>query len=307
MPVDLSQTHAAQTNQIPLPGTLTPQVSYRVPLSPSPSMNGTTIGIDAGVMASYNDRDAGCLLGSCLVELKNGSIVTVESLVKGDIVLTSMNGSCGPTYGRVVCIVKSQVASGCMEVVRLSDHCVLTPWHPVRVPTRVQSLQSSNQSTTTISVTTDDVSISDRKWKFPATLNAPETILCQYVYSLLIESIPTNTDVHSMKYAQSVLVDGAYECIALAHGINDDDVAEHNFFGTTNIVKSLSLCPGFTDGVVTLLSGWCLRDSVSMRVIGIDIRMAVTDDSDMKSKDDGVATNTNIEISTGEMNRFVYL
>jgi len=261
-------------------------------------MNGTAaFGVDPGVMSSYNDRDAGCLLGSCLVQLKNGSSVTVDSLVKGDIVLTSIQSnesSFGPCYGRVICIVKSQVAKGYTEIVRLSDHCALTPWHPVRmrscVPSSVIPCDRHNNT-------------SRSKWEFPVTLKASETILCQYVYSLLIESIPTTFDTNtdnatdnllysetntSTKYAQSIVVDVVYECITLAHGIYNDEVAEHDFFGTTNIVKSLSFCPGFTDGSVTLLSGWSIRDDSDNRVVGIDLRLASASESAVDDDDDTV-------------------
>lgn len=291
-----------QTVPLQLPGTLTPQASFnnigtpRAPPVPYPAA-ATTVP-DQGLMASYNDRDAGCLLGTCKVQLKNGSIVMVENLIKGDIVCTGISPK---TYGRVKCIVRNQVVTGKLEVVRLSDHCVLTPWHPVR------SLRASISATTTATnITTatarstlesDNIHSNDNKWKFPIDLNSSETILCQYVYSLLIDSMHTTDEVNSSdifishryntttinnmknsKYATGIIVDGIYEAIALAHGIKNDDVAEHEFFGTTNIVSAISVLPGYDDGVVTILPGWMTRDSVTDRVVGIDAKMVSVED-----------------------------
>lgn len=265
--------HQTQGMALLPPGTLSQQNSFNgLPRTPGGTNVAAAADPDFGVMATYNDRDAGCLFGTCVVELQNGSKALVQNLVKGDIVRTGsklLDGS--DSYGRIVCVVRSVIENGSVEGVRMSDNCVLTSWHPVR-----KRLSSGI-----------DNADEGHKWVFPADVKDVEKIPCECVYSLLIESVSvsSNTELQTSEallgfttgsvYAQSVVVDDCFECIALAHGIVDDEVAEHEFFGTSSIVKELSLCDGFADGLVTLLPGWTVRDAASKRVVGIDYKMVV--------------------------------
>jgi len=66
-----------------------------------------------------------------------------------------------------------------------------------------------------------------------------------------------------------MLIEG-FECIGLAHGITDDAVAAHAFFGTDRVVQELARMPGWADGRVELVAGSCVvRDARTNLVCGL--------------------------------------
>merc|ERR1712124_141777 len=54
------------------------------------------------------------------------------------------------------------------------------------------------------------------------------------------------------------------------HGITDDSVASHPFFGTKRVVDALKECPGFYAGRVDLLDGAYVRAAGNRYVSAID-------------------------------------
>ena len=70
---------------------------------------------------------------------------------------------------------------------------------------------------------------------------------CDYVYNFVLETISE----HSMT------VNG-YTCITLGHGINDNEVTQHDYFGTQQVVEDLSQMNGADTGIIELRNG-CLR------------------------------------------------
>lgn len=76
------------------------------------------------------------------------------------------------------------------------------------------------------------------KWIFPATVGDAEDRPCEAIYSLLLNK-------------PSCLIEGV-ECIGLAHGIEDDDVASHAFFGTEKVKQMLSILDDNDSGLVVL-------------------------------------------------------
>ena len=61
---------------------------------------------------------------------------------------------------------------------------------------------------------------------------------------------------------------GGVAVVALAHGIKDDAVAAHAFFGTERVVAALATLPGFAQGRVVLGDGAFLR--LDARVVAVD-------------------------------------
>ena len=80
-----------------------------------------------------------------------------------------------------------------------------------------------------------------------------------YVYSFLFEGRAT-----------SYLSAGGTAVIGLGHGITDDSVASHPFFGTTRVIDALKECPGFSEGRVDLLDGAYVRAAGNRYVSAID-------------------------------------
>ncbi|KAL5268184.1 hypothetical protein ACHWQZ_G002143 [Mnemiopsis leidyi] len=75
-------------------------------------------------------------------------------------------------------------------------------------------------------------------WIFPSDVGDAEEIACEAIYSLLLDK-------------PSCFIEGT-ECIGLAHGIENDIVASHEFFGTEKITKMLEILDKDKDGYVTL-------------------------------------------------------
>ena len=65
------------------------------------------------------------------------------------------------------------------------------------------------------------------KWTHPHTVSEPHVLPCEAVFSFLLEDRTASMFIEDI------------ECITLAHGIENDSVAEHSFFGTEEIVCAM--------------------------------------------------------------------
>jgi len=75
-------------------------------------------------------------------------------------------------------------------------------------------------------------------WIFPRSLGEAVHTPCEAVYSLLLDK-------------PSCYIEGV-ECIGLAHGIKNDDVASHAFFGTEKVERMLEILSEDDSGLVVL-------------------------------------------------------
>ena len=89
---------------------------------------------------------------------------------------------------------------------------LVTPWHPINI----------------------------NGWTFPIANGIPSLYDYEAVYSFLLE------EGHVSMIIENV------ECITFAHGIENDPVASHPFFGTQKVVKALEALEGYDDGCVVL-------------------------------------------------------
>merc|ERR1712100_918205 len=98
------------------------------------------------------------------------------------------------------------------------------------------------------------------RWSFPAEVTMPVVDRdVAYVYSFLFEGQATGS-----------LSAGGTAVIGLGHGIRNDSVASHPFFGTKRVVDALKECPGFSAGRVDLLDGAYVRAAGNRYVSAID-------------------------------------
>jgi hypothetical protein len=134
----------------------------------------------------------------------------------------------------VQCVVRTVSPSGKFDVVTLPGTGLkVTPFHPVHVGGR---------------------------WQFPIDVAGRQLAVESHdaVVSFLLED-----------RAPTMLIDNTV-VITLAHGQNDDKVAEHEFFGTERVVESLAQLKGYAQGLVELRSGECLvRNAPNGRVCGL--------------------------------------
>ena len=78
----------------------------------------------------------------------------------------------------------------------------------------------------------------NHEWIFPSTIGDAEDIPCEAIYSLVLDK-------------PSCYIEGI-ECIGLAHGIENDPVATHAFFGTDRVKQMLEILDENESGLVVL-------------------------------------------------------
>jgi len=141
-------------------------------------------------------------------------------------------------HTNVLCVVVTPCPSGHMDLVRVSSRLVLTPYHPVRV---------------------------GASWVFPCDVAVTTRTRCAAVYNLVLDG------------GHVVVVDGI-ECVTLGHGLEDNDVVRHPYFGTQRVIEDLERLYGWHEGLVTLAPQQLARDPTSSHVVGLqpELRISVS-------------------------------
>lgn len=88
----------------------------------------------------------------------------------------------------------------------------VTPWHPVRI---------------------------NNKWDFPANIGTLIPVNCDYVYNFVLNE-------------HHVMHIGGTDIITLGHGISNDPILKHPFFGTNKVIDHLKTHPGWADGLIEM-------------------------------------------------------
>lgn len=200
----------------------------------------------------FNNRNAVCVHGKSLVSVKSPSQndafvysrIPICDVRKGDMVLTA-DGS----YVKVQCLVETivddkrlQPGFKLMKVGQL----FVTPFHPVK---------------------TDEGS----GWQFPIDISN-EYISANSVFNLVLES---------GRRHNAVLMNGV-EAITLGHGITDNTILEHVYFGSDEVVADLMKMEngiGWKAGHIILKETDITRDIISGRICNISEPNLMTDDT----------------------------
>lgn len=85
------------------------------------------------------------------------------------------------------------------------------------------------------------VRFNGRKWSFPIDEVFYSDEVASVVYNLVLDS------------GHCVVTHDGTECITLGHGIENDPVATHPYYGTARAIADLQAQPGFEDGMVHVL------------------------------------------------------
>jgi len=216
-------------------------------------------GGDLEMSKVFNNRNTTCVHGKTLVIVRtplsqepdncndevnyfstpssSTSCVPVCSIKKGDLVLTADG-----TYAKVECVIESivddETSQPPFDLIKVGHLCV-TPYHPVKVD-QLSGWQFPIQ-------------VANSKWMVP---NDDNYIAAYSVYNLVLE----NGQRH-----KPVLMDGV-ETITLGHGITNDAILQHAYFGTDKIVsdlKALNDGVGWNAGHIVLKENNIKRDSIS--------------------------------------------
>ena len=199
--------------------------------------------------ALFNDSNNGCFHGNCLVTMADGSRKRISDLVKGDRLARAAPTSSATAEPRVVCVVRTDCKGGKEDLVSLNNGAlVLTPWHPMWDAT-------------------------SGRWAFPNDMAQQQNIECASVYNLVLDS------------GHTIDIGGA-TCVTLAHGIADDTVASHEYFGTDQVLKDLqAMSPGFEAGLLHFQHNSIARDPDG-RVLGYQASRLLSPEGDINSLGD---------------------
>jgi hypothetical protein len=213
-------------------------------------------------MSAYHNASAGCFEGSGRVTLADGTTKLIRDILPGDrvqcdittqqqdtmdmMVVGHTSSTAPPLITAVVeCVVQTKCShSQSAEFVQMPNGPLLTPWHPVWC---------------------------DGRWQFPMDVTGTSKVLkAEFVYNFVLGATSRTdrsfisssrseeseaTEAAAGRRGQSMVVEGM-KCITLAHGIEDDPVATHEFYGTESVLGALQQYPGYAEegggGVVVM-------------------------------------------------------
>lgn len=168
-----------------------------------------------------NPRGA-CMDGDCCVMVRTFHndavkyvIKTLCHLEKGDVVACDLRFE---TLATVQCVVQS-TSDTPFQLIEVEPGIKLTPYHPFQVK--------------------------GENWKFPASCPTLPTVYKHQVFNLVLDTCHT---VCLFQAGKKVLA------VTLAHGKTDNEIVQHSFFGTSNVLTALQKVDplGFQNGRVML-------------------------------------------------------
>ena len=133
----------------------------------------------------------------------------------------------------VVCVVATTCKNGTQELVELDGGVLVTPWHPVRNKGSIA-------------------------WKFPEILGHKKSYSCDVVYSFVLDK------------GASFMQIGSFEAVALGHGITNDNVARHEYLGTSKVIDDLRQMIGWSQGFIKLGPNPGIRDPESGLIVAFE-------------------------------------
>ena len=116
-----------------------------------------------------------------------------------------------------------------------------TMWHPVYMPVQTMPLHSEDYS--------------GRLWDFPWNNGASARVEDTMVFNFVFETRPLGVYVGAFLYA------------ALGHGIKNDEIVSHEYFGGDQVIRDLERQAGFASGNLAFYESPFRRDEVSGTVV----------------------------------------
>jgi len=181
-------------------------------------------------LASYNVHSGPCFSGDSLVRMSNGKTKRVDQVTKDDRVLV-MSKDCDEVEAdEIECVLKTRFNSKMTVLVELNGGWRGTPNHPIK-----------HQGT----------------WVHPKSIGVPKMMECDYVYSFLLKN-------------RGTIIINDIESATFAHGLSDNDVIEHDYFGTERVVSDFKKMNGWNSGLIEITPDCIVRDYDTGFVVGIN-------------------------------------
>jgi hypothetical protein len=184
-------------------------------------------------MAVFSQSSGPCFTGDSEVLLSNNGVKLIEEVRQGDFVKTPSGTAV------VICVTKTFCANNQTILVNMKNGLRVTPYHPIRY---------------------------NNEWQFPAKLleDGNNSIdmsnqECNIVYNFVL-----NKD--------HIMIINGYECCTLGHGITENDVIQHDYYGTDAVVRDLQNSSSWNDGYVNIYPEDTERDPNNDRVCKINCK-----------------------------------
>lgn len=182
-------------------------------------------------MATFNSRFNNSCFHGESIIIMGDNTKKKVSEIKKGDILMLANGK----TDLVECIIKTTFDQNYENLVKINNELSITPYHPVRI---------------------------NNIWIFPKDLSIEKSdIYCDSIYSIVL----TNRGM-----GNGVII-GNIECATLGHGIINDDVIYHPFFGSEKVIQNLKLSDNYINGLVILKENSLIRDPDTNIIIKINI------------------------------------
>lgn len=132
-------------------------------------------------------------------------------------------------HGYKVKVVIKTIVNATIDIVLFNTGLGITPWHPVK---------------------------EHDTWVFPCTLDTPIRMYVKEYYNLILDK------------GHIVNLNG-FLVATLAHGFTDNDVIQHPYFGTNQVIEDLKQHPDWATGYITLEAHNVTRDSTTNLVTSL--------------------------------------
>jgi len=129
----------------------------------------------------------------------------------------------------IECVVKHKCKNGQIRLSNVNDGLLITNYHPILV---------------------------ENVWRFPVDVGVDEVVELDYVFNFVLS------------HGHVVKVEGV-DCCTLGHGLKDNEVIQHAYFGTNKVIDDLQKVSGWKTGVVTLKDNVFERNEMSQIVQGM--------------------------------------
>ena len=145
--------------------------------------------------------------------------------------------------GVIECIVRTKCLDNKMQYCQTDTGLLVTKYHPIKI---------------------------NNNYIFPVDLYPCNIYDSEYMYSVTMEK-----DIFNNR--SSTIVINNIECVTLGHGILNDPIASHDFFGNENIIDCLKCCRLWESGLITFNSGLELfeRDLDTDKVNNINLNFEI--------------------------------
>jgi Mg-chelatase subunit ChlD len=125
------------------------------------------------------------------------------------------------SFASVVCVIKIKCHNGKCDMIKFGEVLKITPYHPIKNFENI--------------------------WTFPIEIGNICEYECEYIYNYILDT------------SHTVFINNI-ECVTLGHGLTDNEVVKHEYYGTEKVIKDLIKMKGFDEGIIIFDTNCIIRN-----------------------------------------------